>query len=248
MAAKTPGSGRGEVDERDDRGGGDPQQILRSCAESLLTTVARLEEGERHRTQTSVARSSTSPSGISAIEEHRRLFGYETPSSSRSSKRSGTLQRSQGPTKKMVVTTRSGDCRVFPVKNTWTKLFVCLSCTSDNEVPTASAKINLSFAGLGEKKVVFQKDGKASHVYEKLVSEFPPLAEGGGFEILRTTENSSKMLCALPVPPGGYTVPYLKSVLGQARGFIRPLQKDLSFQEKSPFQVSLKKIYGNMEI
>ena len=155
MAAGTPGSGRVEVDERDDRGGGDPQQIPRSCAESLLTAVARLEEGERHRTQTSVARSSTSPAGTSAIEEHRRLFGYETPSSSRSSKRSGTLQRSQGPTKKMVVTTRSGDCRVFPVKNTWTKLFVCFSCTSNNEVPTASAKINLSFAGLGEKKVVF---------------------------------------------------------------------------------------------
>ena len=63
MAARTPGSGRVEVDERDDRGGGDPQQILRSCAESLLTAVARLEEGERHRTQTSVARSSTSPAG-----------------------------------------------------------------------------------------------------------------------------------------------------------------------------------------
>ena len=81
----------------------------------------------------------------------------------------------------------------------------------------ATAKINLNFAGLGEKKVVFQKDGKASHVYEKLVSEFPPSAEGGGFEILRTTENSSKMLCALPVPPGGYTVPYLKSVFGRER-------------------------------
>ena len=105
----------------------------------------------------------------------------------------------------------------------------------------ASAKINLSFAGLGEKKVVFQKDGKTSHVYEKLVSEFPSLAQGGGFEILRTTENRSKMLCVLPVPPGGYTVPYLKSVLGQARGFIRPLQKDLSLQEQSAFQVSLKK-------
>ena len=84
------------------------------------------------------------------------------------------------------------------MKNTWTKLFVCLSCTSDNEVPTATAKINLSFAGLGEKKVVFQKDGKASHVYEKLVSEFPPLAEGGGFEILRTTENSCVSFLFLP--------------------------------------------------
>ena len=248
MAARTPDSGRGEVDERDDHGGGDPQQILRTCAESLLTAVARLQEGERHRTQTSVAHSSTSPAGTSAIEEHRRLFGYQTPSSSRSGKRSGTLQRGQGPSKKMIVTTRSGDCRVFPVKNTWTKLFVCLSCTSDSEVPTASAKINLSFAGLGEKKVVFQKDGKASHVYEKLVSEFPPLAEGGGFEILRTTENSSKVLCTLPLPPGGYTVPYLKSVLGQARGFIRPLQKDLSLQEQRAFQVSFKKICAIIEI
>ena len=66
MAAGTPGSGR-VVDERDDRGGGDPQQIPRSCAESLLTAVARLEEGERHRTQTSVARSSTSPAGTNNL-------------------------------------------------------------------------------------------------------------------------------------------------------------------------------------
>ena len=123
MAAGTPVSGGGEVDERDDHGGGDPQQILRSCAESL-------QEGGRHRTQTSVARSSTSLAGTSGIEEHRRLFGYQTPSSSRSGKRSGTLQHGQGPSKKMIETTRSGDCRVFPVKNTWTKLFVCLSCTS----------------------------------------------------------------------------------------------------------------------
>ena len=105
----------------------------------------------------------------------------------------------QGNSMKMTVTTRSGDYRVFQVKNTWTKSFLCLSCTSDNEVPTASAKIHLRFAGLGEKRVVFQKDGKASHVYKKLVSEFPPLAEGGGFKILRTRENSSKMLCVLPV-------------------------------------------------
>ena len=117
---------------------------------------------------------------------------------------------------------------------------LCLSQTSDKEVPTTSAKINLSFAGLGEKKVVFDKDGKASHVYEKLVAEYPLLAEGGGFEVLRTTENSSRMLTPLPVPPGGYTVPYLKSVLGQARGFIRPLQKDLRLQQHvAAFQVRL---------
>ena len=99
------------------------------------------------------------------------------------------------------------------MKNTWTKLFVRLSCTSDNEVPTARAKINLSFSGLDEKKVVFQKDGKASHV---LCVVCPSCSSRRGHSILS------------------------KSVLGQARGFIRPLLKDLSLHEQSAFQVILK--------
>ena len=86
-----------------------------------------------------------------------------------------------------------------------------------------SGKISLRFAGLGKEKVVFQKDCKASHVFGKLVGEFPPLAEGGGFEILRM-ENSTRKLNALPVPPRGYTAAYLKSILQQARRFICPRQ------------------------
>ena len=87
-----------------------------------------------------------------------------------------------------------------------------------------SCKISLCFAGPGKEKVVFQKDGKASHVFGKLVGEFPPLAEGGGFKILKTTENSAQKLNALPVPPRGYTAAYLKSILRQARRFICPPQ------------------------
>ena len=136
MAARTPHNASGE----DDNGGGDPQQILRSCAESLLSAVARLEGGERSLTapaQTPVAGSSSPTTSSTAIEEHRRLFGYQTPSSSRCGRRSG-IQRGQGPSKKIMVTTRSGECKVFPVKNTWTKLFVCLSRTNDQEVPSTS--------------------------------------------------------------------------------------------------------------
>lgn len=136
-----------------------------------------------------------------------------------------------------MLTTRSGKCNVFPVKNTGTKLFVCLSQTNDQEVPATSGKISLSFAELD----VFQKDWKASHVFEKRMEEFPPLAECGGFEILRTMENSAQRLTALPVPPGGYTVAYLKSILGQMRGFIHPLQQDLCLQEHVTFQLSPKK-------
>ena len=63
-----------------------PQQILRSCAESLLTAVAQLESGERLLTdpaQTPVAGSSLPSTSYTVIEEHRRLFGYQMPSSSR---------------------------------------------------------------------------------------------------------------------------------------------------------------------
>jgi len=177
---------------------------MRRSAESLLTAVARLEGGE-----TPVAGSSSPSASSTAIDEHRRLFGYQTLSSLRCGRRTGT-QSGQCPRKRVMLTTRSGKCNVFPVKNTLTKLFVCLSQTNDQEVPATSGKISLSFVELD----VFQKDCKASHVFEKRMEEFPPLAECGGFEILRTMENSAQRLTALPVPPGGYTVAYLKSILG----------------------------------
>ena len=142
MAARTPSNASGE----DKNGGGDMQQILTSCAESLLMAVAQLEGSE-----TAVAHSS-SPSTLStAIDEHHRLFGYQMPSSWRCGRQSGT-KGGQGPRKRVMSTTRSGKCNDFPVKNTWTKLFVCLSWTNEQEVPTMSVKISISFGGLGEIK------------------------------------------------------------------------------------------------
>ena len=44
----------------------------------------------------------------------------------------------------------------------------------------------LSMAGLGEKKIVFDKEGKWAHINEKLLQTFPKLKDGGGYEILRT--------------------------------------------------------------
>ena len=100
MAARTPDSGAGgEVGQGEAQGSGEPQQILRACAASLLTAVARLE-GERpvgNPAQPSVI--SGASTALSAIDEHRRLFGYQTPSSSRSGW-SGTFKRGQRPSKK----------------------------------------------------------------------------------------------------------------------------------------------------
>ena len=92
MAARTPCNAGGE----DENGGGDPQQILESFAQSLLTAVARLKGGK-----TPVARSSSPSTSSTIIDEHRRLFGYQTPSSSRCGRGSDT-QSGQGPRKRVI--------------------------------------------------------------------------------------------------------------------------------------------------
>ena len=56
-------------------------------------------------------------------------------------------------------------------------------------------------------------------IYGKL---FPNSAKQGGMNSsLRTCED------VIPPPPSGYDVTYLKSVAGQAKIYVRPLQKDL---------------------
>ena len=53
------------------------------------------------------------------------------------------------------------------------------------------------------------------------------LADARGYEILRTGERGNRELVLLSIPPGGYAVSYLKATIATARGYIRPLQKDI---------------------
>ena len=97
-----------------------------------------------------------------------------------------------------------------------------------------------------ERDIVFQKDGNAEHVQKKLIESYPVLKECGGYEIMRSVVGSCKLLEVLLVPPGGYNVPYLKSCLLQAKGYIRPIQKQLSLEPLSEkddsFAVSMTSI------
>ena len=56
---------------------------------------------------------------------------------------------------------------------------------------------------------------------------FPKLQAGGGYELLRTSQQSNRSLEVIPPPSSGYTVTYLKGIIGQAKVYIRPLQSDL---------------------
>ena len=74
---------------------------------------------------------------------------------------------------------------------------------------------------------LFQKGGTGDHVHSVILGAFPQLQEGGGYEILRTGDRGNRSLIVLEIPPGGYSVNYLKSTLGSAKAYLRPLQKDI---------------------
>ena len=50
--------------------------------------------------------------------------------------------------------------------------------------PGHKQKVDLSMAGLGKKKITFDKNGKWPHIDEKLIAAFPKLKDGGGYELL----------------------------------------------------------------
>ena len=57
----------------------------------------------------------------------------------------------------------------IPVRDTFTKPFVCLANKDQTMPPSVQEKIQLGLAQLGERKVVFERDGDSRHVHEKLV-------------------------------------------------------------------------------
>ena len=66
-------------------------------------------------------------------------------------------------------------------------------------------------------------------IHESILAQFPKLKECGGYELLRTVENT-KSLCVLASPAEGYTAQFLKKALGQANCYIRPILHDIELQ------------------
>ena len=83
----------------------------------------------------------------------------------------------------------------------------------------------LALNNLGEKRIEFPRDGNGAQVHEAIINTFPSLASG--YQLLRNSDGRGKELLKIPMPASGFSVDYLKSVLGQAKGFLRPLQKDI---------------------
>ena len=175
------------------------------------------------------------PTLSSALQEHRRIFGYRPPAATRSRQSHVSRAASASYTNVRNITTPYSKASLK--KNTFTKAFVCLSKVNQCSPPNAAERIRLSLAGSGEQKITLLKNGNSSHVHEKLLETFPSLMGGGGYEILRTSDGNSKTLINVPCPPMGYDVNFLKSALGQAKAFLRPLQQDIKLNDNQVAQV-----------
>lgn len=202
----------------------DTKRLLRQCASSLLSACHRLERGQD---ETNPATDSNRPvpttanSSDTAFQEHMNLFGFK-PSSS--------VQKSITKSNKRKRAAYGNKAPYYQVRNTWTHMFVCLSSTEADRIPDAAEKIELAVAGLGEKKIEFDKNGDSNHVHERLIKNFAKLKDGGGYEIMRSTDRKGS-LSVIPMSPGGYSVAYLQGVLSQAKAYIRPMQRDLALDE-----------------
>ena len=118
----------------------------------------------------------------------------------------------------------------------WTHTFVCMADASADEVPSMNIRMELKLAGLGEKRFPVHLYGDPESLDIALKSQFPPLADTGGYDLLITVRETGKGLNVIPCPPEGYCAEYLKSVVGNSKIFIRPLQKSLQTSCPTPME------------
>ncbi len=112
-------------------------------------------------------------------------------------------------------------------KVAWKHRFVCLAYKDQDKTPTTDfEKDELRRAGLGEKEVVFSSLGlDVDEFKEVLFASFPRLREGGGYQMLKCLPNSRKLdLLSMTVHK---SPSYLKERVGNARTYLRPIQKDI---------------------
>ena len=218
-----------------------PQNILREAADRLIQTAEHLGRvaslasanspaSSRSETSSVVAAASGNainssansapPIASSAAAEHARLFGYRPPAACNVRSR-GTSARGRGRGR----SNSSAPYNLHQRGHTWSRSFVCLAYNNQTHPPTPSERVVLALNNLGEKRVEFPRDGNGAQVHEAIISTFPFLASG--YELLRNSEGRGKELMKIPMPDSGFSVDYLRSVFGQAKGFLRPLQKDI---------------------
>ena len=115
-------------------------------------------------------------------------------------------------------------------KCAWKHRFVCLALRDQHKIPTTDVeKDDLLEAGLGEKMVSFPSlEANGEELKEILYTEFPKLRGSGGYQLCKCIPNSRNLEEISAVSYS--SVAMLKERVGNARTYIRPLQRDLDME------------------
>ena len=102
--------------------------------------------------------------------------------------------------------------------------FFCLSWTDASKPPTAVRdRTVLINAGLGHSSIQFKADASSVECHQEVASRFPKLLETG-YELLLYQQGEDAGLYNIPAP---HTAQRMRDAAGNAKIYIRSLQKDL---------------------
>lgn len=120
-------------------------------------------------------------------------------------------------------------------KKSWTHDFCLLAESNQNITPSLTRLSALKEAGLGKRHIVFpDKNAGFAKLKSVLETEYPKLiSQDGAFELMRGQGGGySRPLCLIPIPSDGYSVPYLKEMVGASTTiYIRPMKDSLSVEK-----------------
>ena len=162
--------------------------------------------------------------GNTAIEEQRANFA---PYGSSSSTRRGTNRT---------------------ISKQWSIKMFCLADRNCVRVPcTPSSREVLIEAGLGPKTFSVPLNSSGEEFREMILSHFPKLRDGGGFDLLRCIPNSKHL--DVISPSVAQSARLLKAAVGNGRVYVRPIQKnlDLSVDEEAVPQCEVNDLKCNIE-
>ena len=168
----------------------------------------------------------SNPASVTPHQIHQALFGY------------GSRKRSRSVPVSAAKRGKSSGTRPRP--SPWTHEFVCLADSETEVLPTDYSL--LAANGLGKAKLQLFEDSDAADIHVAIIMAFPKIEKAGGYELLRT-HDGSKRLAVITPPPEGYTGLHLKSVLNQAKCYIRPIQSSISLSREPALEENAKVLY-----
>ena len=162
-----------------------------------------------HQTRVETPHTSNTVLSNSMLEQ-RRLFNFgKRPSMS-------TMSKSKSAKKKKQLT--------------YTLKFVCLASKNAVKPPTTvKERTDLSNSCLGAKSITLIEN---ELIYDAIMEHYPQLAEVGGFDFLLYQRGSGDD-AGFHVINAPHTAIRLKDLCGQAKIYIRPVQKDIPLISKS---------------